>query len=53
VEVEAVSYMTRRVNRLHPKPIQGLVFIKDGFMKVDLEEHQLGLVIAVSCKTSY
>jgi hypothetical protein len=30
VEVKAVSYMTRHVDRLCPKPIRGLVLIKHG-----------------------
>jgi hypothetical protein len=35
VEVEAVSCMTRCVDRLRPKPIRGLIFIKHGFYHLD------------------
>jgi hypothetical protein len=35
VEVEAVSCMTRRVDRLRPKPIRCLVFIKHGSCHLD------------------
>jgi hypothetical protein len=30
VKVDVVSCMTRCVDRLHPKPIRGIVFIKHG-----------------------
>jgi hypothetical protein len=35
VEVEAVSCMTHRVDRLHSKSIRGLVFIKYVFCHLD------------------
>jgi hypothetical protein len=35
MEVDAVSCMIRRVDRLHPKPIQCLVFIKHGSCHLD------------------
>jgi hypothetical protein len=35
VKVDAVSCMTCRVDLLHPKPIQSLVFIKHGSYHLD------------------
>jgi hypothetical protein len=35
VEVETISCMTRCVDRLCPKPIRGLVFIKHGSYHLD------------------